>query len=239
MMLETQSITVEREQAYTCSIGERLASLFWLKTLGSICAISSFFVLYFIVLKHPLITVREVPLLPLDTWVPVLSSSVWIYFSLWVYICIPSSMMHQAGQLGVYLLGAFLMSAIGLSVFLFFPTTVPTWEIDWSQYRFLYFLKQSDASGNACPSLHVAFAVYSGFWLARMLRIVEATWPVHFVNVLWATLIVLSTLTTKQHVLVDVLVGIPFGLLVFWLNDRIVRALGLNAFTQGLRSCAA
>jgi len=43
MMLETQSITVEREQAYTCSIGERLASLFWLKTLGSICAISSFF----------------------------------------------------------------------------------------------------------------------------------------------------------------------------------------------------
>jgi membrane-associated phospholipid phosphatase len=235
-MLEMQPRTLEREHVDACSICERLASLFWLKTLGSTFAISSFFVLYFVILKHPVFTVRVMPVLPPDIWIPIMPSSVWVYFSLWIYICIPSSMMHQAGQLGAYLLGAFLTSVIGLSVFFFFPTAVPAWEIDWSQYRYLHFLKDSDASGNACPSLHVAFAVYSGFWLARMLRIVEVPWPFRIVNALWAVLIVLSTMTTKQHVLVDVLAGVLLGALVFWLNDRVIRSLGLSTFKQAKKN---
>jgi len=221
------------------SIGKRLVALFWLKTLGATLAISSFFVAYFAVLKHPVFTVREMPLLPLDLWIPILPSSGWVYFSLWVYICIPSSMMYRASQLGIYLLGALILSVIGLSIFFFFPTAVPVWEVDWGQYPTLLFLKESDASGNACPSLHVAFAVYSGLWLARMLRIVDAARPFFMANAFWASLIVLSTLTTKQHVLVDVLAGALLGVFIFWLNDRIVRALGLTAFQVDQRKHAS
>jgi len=168
------------------------------------------------------------PLLALDRWVPVLPWSAWIYFSLWVYICMPSSLMMQVNELGYFFMGAALLSVCGLSIFYFLPTQVPDWGIDWSRYPTLLFLKESDASGNACPSLHVAFALYAGLWLSRMLKIVHAGRLWHLANVLWCLLIVLSTMTTKQHVLVDVLCGAALGIFAFWLNDRIVRKANLS-----------
>ena len=146
-----------------------------------------------------------------------------MYFSLWVYICMPSSLMRRAGALGYYLTGAFLLSVIGLSCFYFLPTSVPVWAIDWSRYPLLAFLKSSDATGNACPSLHVAFSVYAGFWLSRMLRVLGAPRVWLALNWLWCGLIVLSTMTTKQHVLIDVLCGAALGAFVFRLNAYIAR----------------
>jgi hypothetical protein len=63
-------------------------------------------------------------------------------------------------------------------VFWFFPTTVPVFAVDWSQYPALQFLKATDVGGNAFPSLHVAFAVFTAVLLGRQLRSVGApAWP--------------------------------------------------------------
>lgn len=207
----------------TRSLLGRVLSLFWLKCIGSTVVISAFFVGYFLVLNHPGGPVAEMPLLSLDRWLPVIPASAWVYFSLWVYICLPSSLMCSAKALGYYLMGAFLLSVSGLSIFYFMPTAVPSWEIDWSLYPMLEFLKASDASGNACPSLHVAFAVYSGFWMTRMFRLLDLSRLWILVNVSWCVLIILSTMTTKQHVLIDVICGTALGCLVMWLNDFIAR----------------
>jgi len=205
----------------------RLGTLLWLKSIGSTVAISVFFVLYFYVLNNPVFPVVEMPLLALDRYAPVVPWSAWIYFSLWIYICIPSSLMVLASELGHYLMGAAILSIIGLSIFFLLPTAVPVWEIDWGEYPRLEFLKKSDAAGNACPSLHVAFSVYAGLALSRMIAILEAyrLWSIG--NWVWCGLIVLSTITTKQHVFIDVLSGGVLGFVVYLLNARFACRAGL------------
>lgn len=62
-----------------------------------------------------------------------------------------------------------------------------------------------DAPGNSLPSLHVAFSVLVG---ARM-RLTRGGW----LWMAWAGLITLSTLTTRQHVVLDVVAGLAVA---FW-----------------------
>ena len=54
-----------------------------------------------------------------------------------------------------------LMCITALIIFYIWPTAVPVANIDWSHYPNVDFLKKVDASGNACPSLHVATAIFS------------------------------------------------------------------------------
>jgi len=112
------------------------------------------------------------------------------------------------------------MAAIGLVVFWFFPTTVPAFAVDWSQYPALQFLKATDVGGNAFPSLHVAFAVFTAVLLARQLRSVGAPSWTQWVNLLWALGIVYSTLATRQHVLLDVIGGTLLAVLVSWASPK-------------------
>lgn len=211
-------------------LGRRVCALPWLKMIGSTVVISVFFVGYFYVLNHPMMESFEMPRLALDRWMPVVPWSAWVYFSLWVYICVPSSLMCRANELGYYLMGAAWLAVLGLSCFYFLPTAVPDWGIDWSLYPTLEFLKSSDASGNACPSLHVAFSIYAGLWISRILRFLAAGRCLSAVSWLWCWLIILSTMSTKQHVFVDVLCGVALGVFVFWLNDRIARKAKFAAF---------
>jgi membrane-associated phospholipid phosphatase len=197
---------------------DRIKAYIWLKAIGSTLAISLFFVAYFFVMNHPVFEVREMPLVWPDQWMPVLPWTTWVYFSLWVYICLPSTLLNTPKALGHYLLGAFVLSILGLSIFLFLPTAVPEWGFDWNDYPTLSFLKQSDASGNACPSLHVGFAVFSGLWLHQILNTLQAAKAWHWISGVWCLAIILSTLTTKQHVIIDVVCGIIFGVCVYLEN---------------------
>ncbi|MGJ8654530.1 MAG: phosphatase PAP2 family protein [Opitutaceae bacterium] len=183
-------------------------------------------------MKHPILSIYEMPILAPDRWVPVVPWTVWVYFSLWVYICIPSSLMVRVNELGYYLMGATMLSIAGVGAFYFSPTAVPSWGIDWSEYSTLEFLKNSDASGNACPSLHVAFAVYAGFWFSRILGVIEAGRVWYVLHWVWCVLIIVSTMTTKQHVFVDVVCGAALGLLIFWLNEWLARKAKLVAFSN-------
>ena len=198
------------------------------KSLGPTISITVFFVMYFYILENPFITQRLVPVLPIDLWTPVISWSAWIYFSLWVYICIPQALMMDRRVMLYYLGGAALLSFIGLGIFFFYPTAVPAWEIDWSGYPALAFLKSSDSAGNACPSLHVSFVTFSGCWMVWLFRRLGLSpiWGV--LSILWGLAIIISTMTTKQHLLVDVCFGLLLGGLVFWLNILFVNKVQLK-----------
>jgi membrane-associated phospholipid phosphatase len=69
-----------------------------------------------------------------------------------------------------------------------------------------------DASGNACPCLHVAFAVLTGLWLEWLLKQMGAPRVLRVLNACWCGLIAYSTLATKQHVAVDLAAGALLGL---------------------------
>jgi membrane-associated phospholipid phosphatase len=96
---------------------------------------------------------------------------------------------------------------------------MPPADIDWAQHPSVAFLKAVDAAGNACPSLHVAAAVYSSFWVYWLMRELRLGWRAQSIQILWGVAIVYSTMATKQHVALDVLAGTVLGI-VFSLSSR-------------------
>jgi membrane-associated phospholipid phosphatase len=127
-------------------------------------------------------------------------------------------------QLGKLALAAFGLSVVGLGIFLVCPTAVPAISgATWANDSAFAFLKQVDASGNACPSLHVAFAVLAAAAIARSLRELGASPGPRLLNGLWCAGILWSTIATRQHVVIDVAAGALLGAAVAamygrWLN---------------------
>jgi membrane-associated phospholipid phosphatase len=97
----------------------------------------------------------------------------------------------------------------GLGVFYVWPTAVPPMAVavDVAAHPGFAVLAGVDAGGNACPSLHVATAVFSALWLHRLLSATGAPWPSRWLNALWALAIVYSTLAIRQHVVWDMVAG--------------------------------
>lgn len=197
-------------------IGARLGKWWLVKMLGTSLGMAVFFVLYFWVLENPRYPVVTMPLTAIDRIVAFRPGAVFLYISLWVYVSLAPALMIERRDLAVYTLSAVALSGIGLGIFYFWPTTVPPLEVEWPADSAFAFLKSVDATGNACPSLHVAFAVFTAAWIGRLLRQIRAGRLVHLLNLLWCTSILYSTLATRQHVALDVLAGALLGGLIVW-----------------------
>ncbi|SDZ67252.1 PAP2 superfamily protein [Variovorax sp. YR266] len=198
------------------ALGQRIATLWVVKMIGTTVGISGFFVVYFWVMHNPPSQPMVMPLTRLDHWVGVSDDAMVLYGSLWFYISLAPAFAKDKAELWACARDAAIMAAVGLVVFWLFPTTVPVFAVDWAQYPALQFLKATDVGGNAFPSLHVAFAVLTAVLLERQLRSVQAPTWLRVLNLLWAFGIVYSTLATRQHVLLDVLGGTLLAAAVSW-----------------------
>ena len=179
-------------------------------------AISVFMVGYFILLRHPLFPVTLVPVTALDRYIAFQPWSLLPYASLWLYIsCAP---MLLTGRRQYWLYGSSMVSlaAAGFAIFLFWPTAVPAPDVDWSRYPYVAFLKAVDAAGNACPSLHVAYAVMTALWLQRLLGEIGAPGSIKALNWAWCLVIGYSTLAIKQHLALDLVAGALLGAAFTW-----------------------
>lgn len=189
-----------------------------LKMFGTTVFMTLFFTAYINLLKNPLFPVFEMPLTALDRWVGLYPPALLLYVSLWVYVSFPPLFFISRRKLVAYGWDVGIVCLIGLLCFLFMPTAVPPANIDWAIYPGMGFLKGVDAAGNACPSLHVASAVFSAIWLDYHLR--DLRWPVatRWLNALWCVGIAYSTLATRQHVALDVYAGTLLGGVGGWLS---------------------
>jgi membrane-associated phospholipid phosphatase len=192
----------------------------YLKSIGTTLFISLFFGAYFYLLKDPAYPTTVMPITLLDRQIGFQPLALPMYISLWVYVSLPPALLATRRELYGYGLAMAGTCLAGLIVFYFWPTTVPAADIDWAQYPDVAFLKSMDASGNACPSLHVATAVFSGIWLHHLLRGFGAPLWILTFNWIWCTGIVYSALATRQHVAVDVLAGLALGVLAAYLSLR-------------------
>lgn len=199
------------------TIRTRILSHFWLKSLVTPAFMTVFFVAYFAILRNPSRPPVVIPFTPPDRWIGFHPLALIPYATLWFYVILPSALMTRFRELLGYTLGAAVLSATGLAIFLVWPTTTPPSGIDWTAHPSIRFLKNMDASGNACPSLHAAFAVFTALWLARLLRRMGAGRPAFVVNAVWAAVIVYSTVATRQHVVIDALAGSLLG----WISGRV------------------
>lgn len=200
-----------------------LCSQVLFKSTGITIFISLFFIAYFHVLNHPAYPTTIIPLTYLDKLIGFQPLALPIYLSLWLYVAIPPALITKGEELFAFTLSIALMSIAGLTIFYFWPTAIPVSEIDWRLYPSIRFLKDVDAAGNACPSLHVATACFSCAWIDYLFRRIKTPIQVRLINYLWCVAIIYSTIATRQHVALDALGGIVlagctilFARLMFW-----------------------
>ncbi|WP_018610034.1 phosphatase PAP2 family protein [Uliginosibacterium gangwonense] len=192
----------------------------FLKVFGTAVFTTLFFTAYINLLKNPLFPVFQMPLTVLDRMIGVFPPALLFYLSLWIYVSIPPLLFASRRHLVAYGWDIGAVCLFGLLCFLLVPTAVPPANIDWALYPGMAFLKGVDAAGNACPSLHVATAVFSAIWMHVHLRDMRWHGSLHWANWLWCIGIVYSTMATKQHVALDVLAGCLLGGLGAWFSMR-------------------
>ena len=194
-----------------------------LKALGIPLLIGVFFLAYFYLLKNPAYPITVMPLIGLDRLISFQPLALPLYLSIWVYVSLPPALLTTRRELSTYALTMAATCLAGLVIFYFWPTAVPVANIDWLQSPSVNLLKDLDASGNACPSLHVAFAVFTAFWFEHLLREMGFGRAARMLNWLWALGIVYSTVAIRQHVALDALAGIALGAAVASVHLRLLR----------------
>jgi membrane-associated phospholipid phosphatase len=172
----------------------------------------TFFIGYFYVLRNPVHPVFEMPLTAFDRWIGFQPEALFIYLSLWLYIGVGPGLQRGFWELVVYGLWLAAMSVTGLVLFYLWPTAVPPLGFDASGYPGFAMLQGVDAAGNACPSLHVATAMFTVIRIEQVLRDAGAPRWLRMTNLLWFVAIAWSTLAVKQHVALDALAGAALGI---------------------------
>lgn len=201
-----------RESPWYRQIAARMYALWPLKAVGTAAFMMLFFSAYFAVLRNPLFPVTVMPLTWLDTAIPVTSLAFPFYASLWVYASLPVAFMKHMRPMLLFGLWMAAMCLLSLGIFWLLPTGVPSAGVDWRLYPEMAVIKDVDTGGNACPSLHVASAVFAAVWLARIFQQIGAPTVVRWLNWLQCLAILWSTVATRQHVVLDVLAGATVGL---------------------------
>jgi len=207
----------------------RVRRHFWFKCVGATAFTSLFFVGYIHLLKNPTGRVRVMPVTALDQWIGIVPWTLPLYLSLWVYVSLPAALMTSRREVIEFGLRIGAVCLIGLAVFWLWPNAVPPSNVDWARYPGMAFLKGVDAAGNAFPSLHVATAVFAGFWLHRMAPGLELGRRFRQINAAWCVAICYSTIATGQHVVVDVAGGVFLGGMMAWLTFPDHRTSGIAA----------
>lgn len=195
-----------------------IGAQFWFKCFGTIGFTAIFFGAYIYLLKNPSAQVTTMPVTMIDRLVTFEPQALIIYLSLWVYVSLPPILMPTRREVVEYGIWIGSVCLIALTIFYFWPSAVPPANIDWAVYPGMAFLKGVDAAGNACPSLHVATAVFAAYWLHWLLPAAGGGRRVRMANSLWCIAIAYSTLATRQHVAVDVIAGGALGLALAWLS---------------------
>lgn len=204
---------------------QRLGHLWFYKATGTALFTAIFFYSYFAVLKSPIYPVTTMATTVVDDWIAFWPPAFYLYASLWVYTALVPALQPNLLRLMGYGCGIGLLCLTALVLFVVFPTAVPFSSTDWLTAPTLSLLRQIDLAGNACPSLHVATAIFTGLCLQRLLSSLDCPRWLLVANWVWCVLIVYSTMAIKQHVMWDVLAGILLALVFGWLYPKFEKQL--------------
>ena len=196
------------------ALRRRVGTIWVAKAISTMLGMAAFFPAYFWVLHHPFFPITSMPLTAFDHLIDFEPAALPLYGSLWVYVALGPALAKNVRDLATYGLATLTLSVVGMGIFILWPTAVPVFAIDWARHPSILFLKDVDLASNACPSLHVAFSVFTAIWLERRLRELKVPTAPRLISVLWCLGILYSTIATRQHVALDVLGGAVLGALV-------------------------
>jgi membrane-associated phospholipid phosphatase len=174
------------------------------KWLAFAAGYAGFCVLYLLTGRVHLSEPAQLPASAVDRRIPFLGWTVWIYHTQFFFLLASVRLTRRAATITRALYAMAATSLISFAVFFVYPTTLPRAEsaagaLTRQAFALLYTL---DGPTNCLPSLHVALACIAALAIGEAER--RARWAAW----LWAALITISTLTTKQHYLADVVAGL-------------------------------
>ncbi len=186
----------------------------WPRVATMLCMVFLFVVLYQITNRIALWGPWLVPLMPLENTIPFIAWTVPIYLTSYIVSPFGILIARQADVIGGIRATLFIFVVHSI-IFFLLPTTLPRVAVPVDAgWLYNYGIAAVDRAQNCFPSQHVAFAVLTVyiFWRrSRRLGVVAA---------LWALALCISTLTTKQHYILDVLGGIITGSIACYLAFR-------------------
>lgn len=187
-------------------LGPRLKAHWRFKLMAGAILFIAFYIGYFLLLNVHVFPAREMPVTALDRLIAFQPDALLLYLSLYLYIPLAPWLLDDRRDLNACCLALGGLGLVGLVIFLFWPTAVP--RPDSAGYRPLIAI---DKPGNACPSLHAAFAVFSAICVDRLARHLGDGGLARGLSWLWCLGILYATLATKQHVAVDLVAGTALG----------------------------
>lgn len=176
----------------------------WVTGLGAATVQSA---VYFAVGHAQFARSAELLRTPLDDAIPFLPATAWLYLPFYAAIfAIALAGFRTRAYFNRALLGFGIILGIGLVCHRFIPAVYPR-PILYPpypnvSYAFMAWVQHVDPPGNVFPSLHVAHTSALALIVHRENRRLGR------VVIVMAALLALSTLTTKQHFVADVLAGL-------------------------------
>lgn len=195
-MLEFQRGNLPVHQRLTSELGYKVLISFALSALA--------YLPYFLSQALALAEAVRIPSTALDELIPFMPMTTWVYLSLFFLMPIAPALMVRRRSLHQYTVSVLITVVVANGLFFAIPTYVEQPE---SEAMLFAALKSVDGVRNAAPSLHAAMALLSmlAFEWAQPRPGRPAVW--RCLIWVWGSAIIVTTLTTKQHRLLDVMAG--------------------------------
>jgi membrane-associated phospholipid phosphatase len=165
---------------------------------------------------------KLLPMYWVDRMTPFMPNSIWIYLSEYAFFTTIYMVSRDMVNLNKFLYSFLILQVTSVTIFWLWPTTYPRdlfplpQDLNaWSYYAFSS-LRGADNPASCCPSLHV-----SSVFLCAFIYLDEQREKFPFF-IIWAAAIAVSTLTTKQHYLIDVVAGLLMAALHYWFFHKMV-----------------
>ena len=169
---------------------------------------------YFLTNRFQLSDPKVLPLGPIGQAIPFLPWTVFVYLTHMPMYLSPYFSEREAKNLNPYLYALIADIVISCSIFFIFPTQFPRDAGTFSQLSGLTGLAFEliyafDQPNNCFPSFHVSLVFLASFyWIGKS----QLKFALYF---FWAVLVAISTLTTRQHFLIDVCGGYAMAWLLY------------------------
>lgn len=158
---------------------------------------------------------------PLDRMIPLWAPSVLVYFGCYLFWIVNYILIARQDKKLVcrFFSADFISRMVCMVIYLAYPTTNTRPEIEPSGFwnQIMLFLYDTDAADNLFPSIHclVSWFCYIGL---RGRKNIPAWY--RGASCIMAVLVCISTLTTRQHVIIDVVGGVLLAECCFYLGKK-------------------
>jgi len=171
---------------------------------------------YLLTNQLPIFKPQRLFFMPKENNIPFIDWSIAIYFSIFIQILIAALILNKEKySKGVIM--ASLIIFLHLPIFILFPTCLPRTALNMPAASILKLAYRTmhtiDPPNNCFPSLHISISFLTTYILWQQSK------KLGIIFFIWSLAIAISTLTTKQHYIIDIIGGLCIFALVSIITD--------------------